>query len=159
MKKLILLNFLLCFSILGSEIFLLPDHYLDFQNAICEKIKNSTKKITLITSNLNSYMIYKSIENSLKVGVEFTIITNKVEDDIAKLSKFKNVTIRVLKNQIDQDILKINLFVFDSQIRCYSTIEFDQYSLKNHLAIAVCEQSIDNSLFIEELIKRSDIYL
>lgn len=161
MKKLTLLIYLLGSIAISSEIFLLPDDYLNLQNHIHINTKNSKKNILIITSVLNSYTIKKEIEKAIKRDVKIRIISNKIVSDIAKLSKYKNIEIYLLNNVENEKPLKINIFLFDNRYLCVSGLNFDHYTLRSSISLASCSENNNSDIqeVISKLILRSQRYL
>lgn len=167
MKPMLLTLLLMYTCLIASEIFLLPDNATDALYFLKKSIASAEQNITIITSDLKSNAIRKSLPKSFKKGVSTTIITKEHSmDDAAYLAQFKQIKVMVTKGvQSDyrQGRLKLSMLLVDEKYACISTVAFNEQKMRQDVAIIECSsdpQQLKHYIHIlKTVISRSSAYL
>lgn len=167
MKPILLTLLLVRTCLAASEIFLLPDNTTDALYFIAKSIASAEHNITIITPDLKSKSIRKSLSKNFQKGVFSTIITKELPlDDAAYLAQFKPIKVMIIKGlQSDyrQGRLKLSILLVDEKYACISTVAFNEEIMGQDIAIIECTSDPQRLKHYRHIIKtllgRSNDYL
>lgn len=167
MKPILLTLLLMHTCLVASEIFLLPDNTTDALYFMAKSIASAEQNITIVTPDLHSNSIRKSLPKSFKKGAYSTIITQELPiDDAAYLAQFKPIKVMIIKGlQSDyrQGRLRLSMLLVDEKYACISTVAFNEEIMRQDIAMIECTsdpQRLKHYMHIvKTLIDRSDNYL
>ena len=167
MKLIILSTFFLLTLVHASESFLLPDQTPDVLHKLSTLIRSAKKTIVLVTPELRSNILKKSLVKAVKRSMGITIITSaETIADAAYLAQFNKtgiLTLRGLQTDTHEGQLRLSLIMIDNRRACIATLPFNEQAMRHDVAMASCtddpEQLSRYHAYIATLLSRSAPYL
>ena len=132
----------LCFNALAIELFLLPDHGSDALYFFNQTIKKSTSEVTLLSREIDSESLEKSIVDLAKREIGITIVVAPEHaPDISYPAQYRTVTLKTLAgldNGNRTGRIEGSLIISDDREACLSSTSLTQQGFRQNVAIAEC---------------------
>ena len=135
----------LTITLSSDEHYLLPEHNSDLLHTLKLKIERATA-ITVITGELASPAIARSIEKSLQRGATLDLITTDFKS-AAYFSKYKNTLVHVPKDEGMKEKFMLNILIIDNSDVCFSSVAFSEILFKRNIGEVICTTDQETVLF------------
>jgi len=139
-------------TVFANEHYLLPEQKSDLMRTLKLKIERA-HTITIITQKLDSSMLSRSIEKSLRNHAKLLLITTDLST-ASYYAKYKNVTIKVPTAQHLSETFTLNILLIDESDICISSLPFDENILKREIGQVICTTDSEDIRFGEEITKK-----
>jgi hypothetical protein len=127
---------------LAIELFLLPDHGSDAHYFFNQAIKKSTSALTVLTNELDSETLEKTIVDLAKKEVEITLIVAPEHLlGISYLAQYRSITLKTLKgleNGGHSGTVQGTMIISDKREACLSTTPLTRQGFRQHIGLAEC---------------------
>jgi len=144
--------FLLITTLQANEYYLLPEHKSDLIHTLKRKIERA-HRLTIITAELESQTLSRSIEKLLKKEHHFTLITPSISA-AAYYAKYKNSKVYLPPAQRPLKHFNINILIIDKSDICISSLPFKEQLLRQSQGTVSCTTTKEEVDFGVELIKK-----
>lgn len=136
---------LLTIALNANEHYLLPEHKSDLVHTLKHKIDRA-RTITIISSELESPALSKSIERALLKGSDLHLITTSLKS-AAYYAKYKNTSVKVPPSERIREKFALNILIIDSSDICFATLAFSEALLKRHIGNVICTTDAEDIAF------------
>lgn len=151
---------LLRLSGIADEHYLLPEHNSDLLHTLKSKI-NRAGNLTIISSELKSPSLSKSIEKALLKGAHFDLFTTDIQT-AAYYAKYKNTFVKVPVTDQLTNAFSLHVLLIDKSDVCFSSLAFNDALMSRQMGEVICttdQEEIDFALHIEKrLAERFEAY-
>ncbi len=141
----------LSLTLTANEHYLLPEHKSDLMHTFKQKISRADT-VTIISAQLESPSLAKSIEKAVLNGSNLCLITSDLKS-AAYYAKYKNTRIKVPTSGRIAETFFINILLIDQSDVCFSSLEFSEEVFKKSIGTVTCttnREDIDFAIDIEK---------
>jgi len=145
-----LLLYLIALTLSSNEHYLLPENRSDLLHALQQKILRA-QKITILTSELQSSVLRRSIEKAIAKGVHFTLLTQSRES-AGTFAKYKNSSVYLMAQDESTSTLALMFFLVDESDLCYGSVALHAKSMREVISLITCTTKKEEINFAQKSI-------
>ncbi len=143
---------LLFITLQANEHYLLPEQKSDLIQTLKRKVERA-HTLSIITTDLESQILSRSIERLLKKKHQFTLITSS-SSSAAYYAKYKNTKVYLPPSQRPLEHFNVNIFIIDKSDICISSLAFKEHLLRQTQGVVSCTTAREEIDFGLALIKK-----
>ena len=143
---------LLFSTLVADEYYLLPEQKSDLLYTLKRKIARA-HTLSIITTDLESATLSRSIEKHLKKELHFLLITPSLPS-AAYYAKYKNTQVYIAASQRPLKHFNINIFIIDESDICISSLPLNEEILGHSQGTVSCTTAKEEIDFGRDVIKR-----
>jgi len=129
----------------ANEHYLLPEHNSDLMNTLKQKISRA-QTITIISGELRSPSLARSIERAIEENRRFHLITTDL-DSAAYYAKYKNGIVKVPVSDRQIESFSLSLLLIDESDICFSSLAFNEAVLNKQIGEVICTTNSEEIAF------------
>lgn len=138
-------------TVAANEHYLLPEHKSDLMYTLKQKISRADT-ITIISSQLESPSLAKSIEKAIQNGSYLHLVTSDL-NSAAYYAKYKQTQIKVPASNRIAETFSINILLIDQSDVCFSSVEFSEEILMKKIGMVTCTTNREDIDFTMQIKK------